>query len=303
MASNFSIELFSVPFDNSYKKVFDINTSKHEQPEKIFHDEVLLKTYMQIVPSVSNIKRYNNNIIFTIREHYFNIRNYNYIALYYDEKYYFYFITNIVSENDNPVNPSVTITGEWDAWHNHLTDLYYNKIVNKNTILKGHRNRYINKRTIVPYNFIDNSLPVTKEQYAEEKHIAFLKVTFSKEFLNNLTVKYLIDTTKEIDIEENYLLPQRNGAYVYYIPIYLTDGEKIYNCNFSTKQYTCYYGLISHTIEAQSVESIIFQDTNSYYGVNKHNFIIGGELSTYISKCELLVLGNKLFKLRLILEK
>ena len=77
MASNFSVELFKVPFDNSYKKVFDINSIKGDiRPEKVFHNEILLKTPLYIslqAPLVSNIKRYNNNIIKDIYGILFNI--------------------------------------------------------------------------------------------------------------------------------------------------------------------------------------------------------------------------------------
>lgn len=293
MASNFSVELFKVPFDNSYKKVFDISKSAFVYSmdcEKTFHDKVLSRYESKNIaqPSVSNIKRYNNRIIFTIRENYFDCRDYNYISLNYKDKYYFYFITDIVSENDNPVNPAITITAEWDAWHNHLTDLYLHKVDNKNTIIKGHRNRYLSKTNILPYNIIDNKLPTVKTQYSKEKQIAFLKLTFSKEFTNNLTVKYLINETKYVDTTDNYLLPQHNGSIVYYIPIYMSDGEQLYNCKFNSTKYKCYYGALSYDIEAQSVDCTVFtQNGLNYYGVNKYNFLIGGEFASYISKAEI----------------
>lgn len=293
MASNFSIELFKVPFDNSYKKVFDINSVQNNSIDyrEIFYNVVLSKQgdREQILsPAVSNIKRYNNRIIFTIRNNYFDTRKYNYIVLKYENTYFFYFIIDVISENDNPVNPATTITGEYDVWHNNLNNIYKDRIINKNTIIKGHRNRYLSNTKILPYNIIDNKLPVTKTQYLKEKKVAFLKLTFSKEFVNNLTVKYLVNGTTYINSTDNYLLPQHNGAIVYYIPMYITDGERLYNCTFQSKEYQCFYGLISHTINSLVVDGTVFiQNTFDYYGVEKYNFLIGGEYASYISKAEI----------------
>ena len=204
MSSLFSIELFKVPFDNSYKKVFDINSIKGDiRPEKVFHNEILLKTYHPIslqAPSVSMIKRYNNNIIFTIKDRYFNLRNYNYIALYYDEEYYFYFITNIVSENDNPVNPAVTITGEWDIWHNHLSDMYFNNVINMNTIIRAHEDRFEYSAHTYFTTFYRNNNTKTftekvlnydteKEVYNDEYKMLWLRVTVADEFFTQYNDK------------------------------------------------------------------------------------------------------------------
>ena len=143
MASKFSVEFFKVPFDNTYKKVFDINSLKPgDTPKTAFYNEVLLATlqYFSVDSNIINLKRYNNRIIFTISDSYFAIRQYNYICLNYLNNKYFYFITDIVSENDNAVNPAVTITGEWDIWHNNLNTIYsdldYSNLVNMNKIIQ-----------------------------------------------------------------------------------------------------------------------------------------------------------------------
>ena len=204
MSGRFSVEFFKVPFDNSYKKVFDINSFKGDiRLEKVFHNEVLLKSssvFKIQEPSVANIKRYNNNIILTIRDNYFSMRNYNYIALYYDEEYYFYFITDIVSENDNPVNPSVTITGEWDCWHNHLTDMYYRKVINNNTIIRAHENRFTYSGGKYSTTFYRNNNTKTftekalnydtqKNVYNDEYKMLWLRVTVADEFFTQYNDK------------------------------------------------------------------------------------------------------------------
>lgn len=246
MASNFSIELFKVPFDNSYKKVFDINSIKGDiSSETVFHNEILLKTYLHIVPSVSNIKRYNNNIIFTIRDQYFRIRNYNYIALYYDEKYYFYFITNIVSENDNPVNPSVTITGEWDCWHNHLTDMYYNKVINIENVIQSHktRNKIGVNGEIKRYFYKQNidKISTSKIPYNNEKpKVLFMKMVVDENFYKLLNVEYNIGGTTFLSGDtgaqtSSTIVTLKN---VLYIPIGvrvdIRNNEIITNMKFKT---------------------------------------------------------------------
>ena len=206
MASNFSVELFKVPFDNSYKKVFDIDKKVvllGYDYEKTFHDYVLSIKYESIdilQPTISNIKRYNNNIIFTLKQNYFDIRNFNYISLKYNNKYYFYFITNIVSENDNPVNPSVTITGEWDAWHNHLTDIYFHKTTNIENVIQSHKTRneigengeikrYFYKQNI-------NKISTSKIPYNNDKpKVLFMKMVVDENFYKLLNVEYNIGGT------------------------------------------------------------------------------------------------------------
>lgn len=247
MASLFSIELFKVPFDNSYKKVFDINSIKGDiRPEKVFHNEILLKTPLHIslqAPTVSNIKRYNNNIIFTIKDHYFSLRNYNYIALYYDEEYYFYFITNIVSENDNPVNPSVTITGEWDIWHNHLTDMYFNNVINMNTIIRAHEDRFEYSNYTYFTTFYRNNntktftekilnYDTTKNVYNDEYKMLWLRVTVADEFftqyndkLNGTFFKFGTDLINCTGIRP---ITNSNFRNVLYIPISIYyKGESV----------------------------------------------------------------------------
>ena len=59
MASNFSVELFKVPFDNTYKKVFDINSLKPgDTPKTVFYNEVLRKTtqYFTVESNIINLK-------------------------------------------------------------------------------------------------------------------------------------------------------------------------------------------------------------------------------------------------------
>ena len=189
------------------------------------------------------IKRYNNNIIFTIKDRYFSLRNYNYIALYYDEEYYFYFITNIVSENDNPVNPAVTITGEWDIWHNHLTDMYFNNVINMNTIIRAHEDRFEYSAHTYFTTFYRNNNTKTftekvlnydteKEVYNDEYKMLWLRVTVADEFfteyndkLNGTFYKFGTDLINCTGIRP---ITNSNFRNVLYIPISIYyKGESV----------------------------------------------------------------------------
>lgn len=198
MASKFSVELFKVPFDNTYKKVFDINSRKtSDRPKTAFYNEVLLKTtqYFTVESNIINLKRYNNRIIFTISYSYFAIRQYNYICLNYLNNKYFYFITDIVSENDNAVNPSVTITGEWDIWHNNLNTIYsdadYSDLVNINKIIYGHRTAYKNYNgdlRQIPYRNTEEIMFVKKKEVFTYKNV---NTTTDVEIGNALKILWL----------------------------------------------------------------------------------------------------------------
>lgn len=249
MASNFSVELFKVPFDNSYKKVFDINTIKDgEKPEDVFRNEILLKSpYIQFTQiQIANIKRYNNNINFTIKQGYFDIRNYNYICLKYDTMYYFYFITSIVSENDNPINPSATLTGEWDCWHNHLSDLYYNSKINKNKIIRSHKDRFNSSKKPIFYrnninkNFVTKSIKYADENagYNDIYSLLWVKITVTDEFYTyastNIHGKMYVGSTLS---DTNGLKPFTNSNFknTLYIPFSLYEKGKNVKATITSK--------------------------------------------------------------------
>ena len=248
MASNFSVELLKVPFDNSYKKVFDINSVQNNSIDyrEIFYDAVLSKQgdREQILsPAVSNIKRYNNRIIFTIRNNYFDTRKYNYIVLKYENTYFFYFIIDVISENDNPVNPSTTITGEWDIWHNNLNSIYKDRIINNNTIIRAHEDRfeYSNHTYFTTFYRNNNTKTFTekvlnydaeKNVYNDEYKMLWLRVTVADEFftqyndkLNGTFFRFGTDLTHCTGIRP---ITNSNFRNVLYIPISIYyKGESV----------------------------------------------------------------------------
>lgn len=176
MANLTEIKFFRVPFDNSYKKVFDINSIEDNgKPKTVFYNLLSKYSSHTISPNIINIKRYNNRIIFTVKDRAENIRPYNYLAISYDTDIYFYFVTDIVSENDNSQIPSTTVTAEWDAWHNNLNDIYYsNDLVDMNKIIYGHRNIYKDyngELRQIPYRNTDERMFTKKEEVFTYKNV------------------------------------------------------------------------------------------------------------------------------------
>ena len=209
MANLTEIKFFRVPFDNSYKKVFDINSIEdYGKPKTVFYN--LLGKYAShtISPNIINIKRYNNRIIFTVKDSVEKIRPYNYLVMSYNSDKYFYFITDIVSENDNSQIPSTTVTAEWDAWHNNLDNIYdySNNLVDMNKIIYGHRNIYKDyngELRQIPYRNTDERMFVEKKEVFTYKNvntttdieignalkILWLKLTVTDEFFTTYNDK------------------------------------------------------------------------------------------------------------------
>ena len=194
MANLTEITFFRVPFDNSYKKVFDINSIEdYGKPKTVFYNLLGKYTSHTISPNIINIKRYNNRIIFTVKDSVEKIRPYNYLVMSYDSDKYFYFITDIVSENDNSQIPSTTVTAEWDAWHNNLDNIYdySNDLVDMNKIIYGHRNIYKDyngELRQIPYRNTDERMFVEKKEVFTYKNV---NTTTDVEIGNALKILWL----------------------------------------------------------------------------------------------------------------
>lgn len=301
MASNFSIELFKVPFDNSYKKVFDIGSQidNINSYKVLFHDIILKNTenYISILsPEVSNIKRYNNNIILTIRKSYFEIRDYNYISLKYGNIYYFYFINEMVSENDNPVNPSCTLTCEWDCWHNHLDDIYLqtNKVSNIETVIQSHKKRNFfddkgNAQRIFYKNDI-NKVSTYKEVYNDDKKVLFLKLIVDEQFYTLIDTTFIFNDTIHISTgKTGNIIPTTTRTFknVVYIPIGVRTGvgENSIITDFDFKTHP--NGTITIYKGTQPVEILNVNSLSAKSPFNIYSSQIDDKYTSYIVSAEL----------------
>ena len=291
MANLTEIKFFRVPFDNSYKKVFDINSIEDNgKPKTIFYN--LLEKYASytISPNIINIKRYNNRIIFTVKDRAEKIRPYNYLAISYDTDIYFYFVTDIVSENDNSQIPSTTVTAEWDAWHNNLNDIYdySNNLVDMNKIIYGHRNIYKDyngELRQIPYRNTDERMFTKKDEIFTyntpdlQPHdignivkILWLKLTVTDEFFNVYNKKLKVYQNIKVETFPSAYTSGKISADS------MTGIKPITNSNFTNVIYIP-YGVfykgenIKATIKNNSIGDIDQDPKCDYYdsGNNRYN--------------------------------
>ena len=133
-----SVTIYKTPLDNSYSNVVDfINTERHRQDVLFFlFDKSYSHRAFQGIGR--SIKRVGNSTLIVLPITYEEGRNYNYMIIEDDlQRLYFYFITNIISENESSTNPSSTFTLEWDVWNNNIENF---KDIN-NVITKKHYDR------------------------------------------------------------------------------------------------------------------------------------------------------------------
>lgn len=134
-----SVTIYKTPLDNSYSNVVDfINFEGNKKYElsRILNESYSHKSFSVLDRS---IKRVGNTTLIVLPIDYDEGRNYNYMIIEDDSQtLYFYFITNITSENDNHLNPSSSFTLEWDVWNNNIDEF---KHINNN-IERKHYDRF-----------------------------------------------------------------------------------------------------------------------------------------------------------------
>lgn len=157
-----NFHLYKLPIDNTYENVFDGwgHDSPTTQTAMISYGTTLRDLYDtdgiitdQITTAVYNksVKISNGVSTITLPLSYEFVRNYNYIIInlsdvfsdtypYYSLNIQAFFITSVVSENDSEINPSCTVTIEYDVWANNYYNLLHENN-NKCNIEEGHINR------------------------------------------------------------------------------------------------------------------------------------------------------------------
>ena len=148
-----TIYLFKVPFDNTYKNVFDFTNPSNTLTgfNNDFHN-FLINNFEHIEINLStskSIKEINGSSAFSLNILYTDIKNYNYCEISrgsfgsYSALRTFYFITDVQSENDSAENPSSSINIEYDVWHNNLFELQNNNNFDENFVERCHQNRFV----------------------------------------------------------------------------------------------------------------------------------------------------------------
>lgn len=144
------IHLYETPLDISGKNVIDIVRPKNDtipfNAKQILFDYFNIEfNHKEINADNRSIKKTQNTTTLTVPIRFYNIRNSNYCIIY-DEisrDYYFYFITEIVSNNESVENPSSTLVLNWDVWNNNIDEISSRSAnVTDNTILCKHYDRF-----------------------------------------------------------------------------------------------------------------------------------------------------------------
>ena len=189
------IYLLKSPFDSTYRNVVDF-IHYEGQSTDFDHSSTLaqillgeLSAPITITANDRAIKRSVDLTSLTIKYNYDEIREYNYVIIRRDStKYNFYFITNIISNNDSPDNPSCTLTLKWDVWNNNIDTISKSKSFNSTDV--SHFDRFeLDDNTLNPmYHKVNGiNLPITNEEIPiANRYIPVFKVTQYSSFNENI---------------------------------------------------------------------------------------------------------------------
>lgn len=169
------ITLYKTPFDGSYRNVVDF----HKIPTNLVNQIDLKDTLSRVfydsfdsfyvrLPSPKSIKASQDLTSLVIPESYEDIRDYNYAIINSNNKYYFYFINNIVSNNDGDGQrhtPSCDLTLKWDSWNNNIDKIMECKSIN--TITIKHYDRFSLVGDIIKPKFYNPIAEITDPKFEE----------------------------------------------------------------------------------------------------------------------------------------
>lgn len=294
-----TVYLFSTPLDKNYNNVIDFNKAN-------------INTYLQSLPITQRTYSYaylkvllNSNFIhyidnfntravkvtdsgcfITIPRDYHDILDCNYVALKldrYDYEYIFGFITDKVSENDNPINPSTTLTITFDVWANNLDYLTNDTSINK-TVCKHYDRSYIDNDGYRP-NFLyrpNESLDVYKSTYGTSKKLLFLVLEIAP-YIGDTPVEYPYKALFS-DGEEEYpvfISPLTSDQYrkeLLYCPVALLNESvnKLVSARVRSTVNTSYTWGTTTTIQVNKI--FTFSPDTPLGGS------LSGSLTTYVTK-------------------
>lgn len=187
------ITFFKVPFDNTYRNVYTF-------PGSVMTTQIIYQKFYANFPHYDYVssektldfKITNGKVMLTVKgdsvaRNYFNIKDYNYCALYHNvagiPEWRFYFITSVSSLNQGPT-PSTAVNLEYDCWHNNL--FYIKNDKQQFTLTKGHILDVTKVgSTIRPLqiSYTDSKFPVKREIIAAQPVILWLKLTLADDTL------------------------------------------------------------------------------------------------------------------------
>lgn len=228
------IYLFKVPFDNTYKNVFDFSTKPAKENFSLEFHNFLHSNFTNVdytLNAIRSIKTINFNSVFTLPLNSYDLKDYNYIEIISDDnKRVFYFITDYTSENDSINNPSTSINIEFDVWHNNLGELQDDNNFDENFVERCHQSRFVDTigglrriYSTTPEDFGDFAL---KRSYIESKYkVLWLCLQFDDGVTLNEFGEFVEVATSAI--------PSITGTPIVYLPFILYENDVLKPFKFS----------------------------------------------------------------------
>lgn len=227
-----ALKLYKVPFDYSYKNVFDF--ADYDESVSNFYGFIEQFPNEQVTftgeRSVNSIDR---NFSVTILKDYDSILEYNYCAITSNSKIKYYFITSIGSVNDSSTNGTCAINLEFDVWHNYLPELHNVNNFDENYVVKCHQDRFIKNPLTQNLTRVFSS---TKEDFednlnhrqklsSKKKNVLWLSIRLDSDVYIKDYILY--STPTPIKIVSGLVSSQANSPIVY-IPVAAIndDGEE-----------------------------------------------------------------------------
>ena len=301
-----NVYLFKCPLDNTYKNVIDVNIPYDwgvidDARDVIF--DVLMHYYNPLVIGELNlrtIKKTQDYSSITIQSNYDLIRDYNYIVLTNNSGVkQFYFINNIVSENEGATSNSVTLTIEWDSWTNNYDRIYHSS--SNNSIICSHRDRFLLKgNNIYPrfYEHKDNNIEhyITDINVRGDRYIpVFAKIILKQ----SLVINDIDDENKFSKMMSGYLGITRRPSYLdaTKLPVFIIDSvNKSYKIPIlysligaydltDNKYVNYYYRGAGYSLLTD--DALVDLDTSLMYGATYKEFVVPPEYYEYIQSVEL----------------
>lgn len=236
------LTFYKTPLDTNYRNVFDGFASIAQY--KIFLDNNYPNKAITLNTS-RGVKSINRNFAITIPGLEADFSDYNYCAIYARNKYYFFFVIGIESQNDDrmTVNASCTLTLKYDSWANNYVD-YISKSKKKSFVkrMTVNEHKIVNgKLHMIPFSTNEPEIPTIINSMQNikpsQQAVLWMKVKILREKVDIYTPAGNIPS-----FDRQYTSFTSGEYYIVYYPVCLIDyngfqtGKNIFeNVDFSWK--------------------------------------------------------------------
>lgn len=245
------IRLYKTPLDPEYKNIIDFNNyNSNISPIGMYYSMIdnFYSTDKVVISSVGRSLKINNKMTsINIFKSYSEIIDYNYMIIKSENRYFYFFILGLYSENDNELNPSCMLTIKWDAWANNI-DKFTNTNI-QSLINQRHMDRFDENRTPIwrkNSNEVDLKHFNTISDINDRYRVLFVKLSLNKtgdgdnikDPLNIIDIKLKGNVFAQLDdyntaedglkienrkLKDSSLLIDKQNRYILYCPLALYD--------------------------------------------------------------------------------